>query len=106
MAEKNPNSEVPTTEIHEKEPGEPSEGKMRAELKKRGYDFVLQKPGEEVVKIDGDEVAVPFTNSHCEVIVRKGENGKWQYVSRGFLGEQFHRELRILYEVEVLGLGE
>lgn len=83
----------------------PTIKQMRRVLETTGFKIIRQKPYQESIEIDGETVKLPFTNSYCEVALRKDSKGKWVVAGRDFEGKDFENELEILYETFISGKG-
>ncbi len=65
-------------------------------LEKFGYIVVLQRSYQERCLVNDQVVALPYTNSDCEVLLKKID-GTWHYVTRWFKGSDDSFALRVVY---------
>lgn len=59
---------------------------------------VRQKPYQKTVEVEGQSVALPFTNGNCLIILLKQLDGKWGYFDRRFSNDQIFPDLLKSYE--------
>lgn len=71
---------------------------LAAELEKEGKFRILeQKHDQDFAEVDGQSIRLPLTNADgLRVILKKGENGEWQYVCRSHDFEDLRTMINIL----------
>lgn len=98
--------ESPEKEIIESaQKKKPTIKQMRRQLEMAGFKIIRQKPHQDSIEIDGEIVKLPFTNSYCEVALRKDGKGKWIEEDRDFEGRDFREKIKSLYETFISGKG-